>query len=177
VCAAQAAAQEAPPQEVQVHHDHGTYTVSARFAVAQTPAVVRAVLSDYEQISRFMPDIRSSIIVQRTPRLLVEQEAVSRYALFSRTVHMTLEVTEDVDGIHFVDRSGRSFTTFQGQWLLVPHADGTTITYELSVNPAFSVPQFVLRRMLTRDSRLMIAQLKQEMASRPSAEARLPNAA
>ena len=48
----------------------------------------------------------------------------------------------------------------------MPHADGTAITYGLSVNPAFSVPDFVLRRMLTRDARTMIAQLKKEMADR-----------
>jgi hypothetical protein len=45
-------------------------------------------------------------------------------------------------------------------------AAGTTITYELSARPASDVPEFVLKRLLKRDSGEMITRLRQEFAAR-----------
>ncbi len=85
--------------------------VAASFEVPQAVAVALAVLSDYEQIPRFMPDVRTSVVLERTPdRLLIEQAAVSRFMMFTKKVHLVLEVTEDGDTIRFVDRCGKSFT-------------------------------------------------------------------
>ena len=42
--------------------------------------------------------------------------------------------------------------------------DGTRITYELSAKPAFSVPEFVLTRLLRRDATQMIDRLRQEIS-------------
>jgi hypothetical protein len=42
----------------------------------------------------------------------------------------------------------------------------TEIRYELTADPSFDVPEFILKRVLRRDSRAMIAALQQEMAAR-----------
>lgn len=162
-----AAADPAPAPEVIVREDRGLYTVTARFEVPQTPHVVLAVLSDYEQIPRFMPDVRTSVVLERTPGgLLVEQEAVSQFLMFSKKIHLLLEVTETADAIRFVDRSGRSFTTYAGAWLTDTRGHGTIVTYELTARPGFDVPEFILKRLLKRDSREMINRLRAEFAAR-----------
>jgi ribosome-associated toxin RatA of RatAB toxin-antitoxin module len=156
-----------PTPDVSVREARGTYTVTARFEVPQTAGVARAVLSDYEHIPRFMPDVRTSIVSERTPgRLLVEQEAVSQFMMFSKTVHLRLEVTEDAETIRFVDRCGKSFVRYEGLWRLTPVAGGTIITYELTASPSFEVPGFILRRLLTRGSNIMIGHLRREIAAR-----------
>lgn len=152
--------------DVEVSGEDGTYAVSARFTVPQASDVALAVLSDYEQIPKFIPDVRRSEVMQRTPHLLVLQEAVSRFGPFSRTIHLLLEVTREGDGIAFVDRSGKSFTDYRGRWRLQPQGGGTAITYELTARPAFSVPGFMLRRLMSRDSRVMIERLSQAIAAR-----------
>ena len=157
----------APSPQVSVRETDGIYAVTARFEVPQPPAVVLAVLSDYEQIPRFMPDVRSSVVVERTPaHVMVEQQAVSQFMMFSKKVHLLLEVTESDQGIRFVDRSARSFRSYEGAWQAVPRGRGSVVTYELAARPAFDVPQFILKRLLKRDSGEMINNLRREFAAR-----------
>jgi len=152
--------------DVSVREEGGTYEVRATFTIAQSVDVARSVLSDYEQIPRFMPAVKTSVVRQRTPRLLVEQEAVSRFALFSKTVHLLLAITEGDSYLHFVDLCGQSFTRYEGLWRMEPQGALTEMSYELSARPAFDVPGFVVRRLLKRDASEMIERLKAEMAAR-----------
>ena len=79
---------------VTVHEEKGVYRVLATFMVDQTPPVVLAVLTDYEQIPRFMPGIRTSIVRERGAGwAVVEQEAESRMMLFSKRLHLVLRST------------------------------------------------------------------------------------
>jgi hypothetical protein len=78
-----------------------------RFVVDQPAAVALAVLTDYEQIPRFMPDVRTSIAWERAIRsAVVEQDAVSSVMMFSKRVHLVLEIEEQPDALIFRDRCG-----------------------------------------------------------------------
>lgn len=162
-----ATADPAPTPQVSVQETNGLYSVRARFEIPQTTSVALAVLSDYEQIPRFMPDVRKSVVLERGPkRLLVEQEAISQFMMFSKKVHLLLEVIEDGDSIRFTDTSGESFLSYQGSWRAAAKNGGTTVTYELTARPGFDVPEFILKRLLKRDSGEMITRLRQEFAAR-----------
>ena len=157
----------ASPAAISVRQENGAYLVRAQFDVPQAAQIARAVLTDYEQIPRFMPDVRTSVVVQRTPSsLLVEQKAVSKFGLFSKTVYLLLEVTEDGNTIRFIDRSARSFTVYDGSWTLLPAGSGTTLTYDLTARPDFDVPEFIIKRLLKRNAADMIARLRIEIAVR-----------
>jgi uncharacterized membrane protein len=72
-----------------VREERGVYTVVARFPVDQPASAVLAVLTDYEQIPRFMPDVRTSIVRERTTgRAVVEQEAGQVAEYLIRTITM-----------------------------------------------------------------------------------------
>lgn len=162
--AAQPAAGQEPP--VVVREADGVYTVTARFSVPQPRDVALAVLTDYEEIPRFMPHVTSSVVRGRFEGgAIVEQEAVSRLMMFSRRVHLLLEVEEADDALRFRDASGRSFARYAGAWQFVEHEGGTTITYELLAEPSFDVPEFLLVRLLRRDAARMIQRLRAEMAA------------
>ena len=162
-----AAADPAPSPEVTVREERGTYRVTARFEVPQSPEIVLAVLSDYEQIPRFMPDVKSSKVLERSPgRLVVEQRAVSKFMMFSKEVHLVLEVIETGDSLTFTDRDGKSFKSYVGAWRVQPKGEGSLVTYELSAQPAFEVPEFILKRLLKRDSGQLINRLRTEFSSR-----------
>ena len=156
-----------PAPEVTVRQEAGAYQVMARFEVPQPPSVVLAVLTDYEQIPRYMPDVRTSVVLERSAgRFVVEQEAVSQFMMFSKKVHLVLDVTEGGESVRFVDRCGRSFKSYRGSWTVVPQGNGSSVTYELSATPAFEVPGFILKRLLKRDSGEMIGRLRTEFAAR-----------
>src|SRR5438128_1748129 len=81
------AASPAAPQ-VTVHESEGMYQVAATFTVPQPAAAAVAVLSDYEGIPRFMPDVRTSRVLERSADLVViEQEAVAHMMMFSKRIH------------------------------------------------------------------------------------------
>lgn len=157
-----------PPQQVTVREEEGVYRVAARFRVPHPACVAFAVLTDYEQIPRFMPDVRTSIVRERFPGgALVEQEAVARIMLFSKRVHLLLDVRTDGETVRFSDESGRSFSSYEGSWRVARREGQTVITYELSAQPRFAVPEFLLTRILKRDAGRMIERLREEIAARP----------
>jgi hypothetical protein len=154
---------------VSVREGRGVYTVEAQFEVPQSPAVVRTVLTDYAQIPRFMPDVRTSVILHRTGNsAIVEQEAISKVLMFSKRVHLVLEVTEDADTIGFRDQCGQSFSLYEGTWSFSERGALTVVTYKLTARPAFEVPEFLLKRLLRRDAGQMIDRLQREVARRAS---------
>jgi ribosome-associated toxin RatA of RatAB toxin-antitoxin module len=152
---------------VDVRHTADGYTVSATFTVAQPSSVVFATLTDYEHIPRFLPDVRVSQVLERTAdRVLVEQEAVSKFMMFSKRVHLVLEIRQDAHAIRFADRCGKSFARYEGAWVIRDTGGQTVVTYELAARPSFDVPDFVLRRLLKRDAVRLIERLTQEIAAR-----------
>jgi ribosome-associated toxin RatA of RatAB toxin-antitoxin module len=162
---AAAPTQDDPVMSVEV--SGGVYVVAARFSVPEPAGVVREVLTDYASIPRFMPDVRTSAVIERQEGYArVEQETVSKFMLFSKRVHLVLDVDEGAGVIRFRDRCKRSFLHYEGAWTISDQGGRTEITYELNAQPAFSVPEFVLRKLLNRDARAMIARLRAEVSSR-----------
>lgn len=152
---------------ITVSEQGRAYVVSAQFSVTAPAAIVRAVLTDYERIARFMPGVRTSRVLERRERYArIEQEAVSKFMMFSKRVHLVLDVNEELDTIRFRDLCGRSFTSYEGAWTITARGGHTLIQYGLTAIPAFDVPGFVLRRLLDRDARAMIDGLRSEMAIR-----------
>lgn len=152
---------------VDVSESDGVYRVTATFSVNESPDVVMAVLTDYERIPKFMPDMEVSKVVERTATgAVIEQEAVSRFMLFSKRVHLLLVVSEGDGTLSFRDRSGRSFSAYEGTWTLSQHDSLTVVDYRLSATPLFEVPAFVLKRLLKRDSSVLIERIKAEIIER-----------
>jgi carbon monoxide dehydrogenase subunit G len=154
---------------VEVREQQGGYAVDAKFVVTQPPAVVIAVLTDYEQIPRYMPSVKKSVVQERTGSgAIVEQEAVSKVMFFSKRVHLLLEVEEAQTTVRFRDTCGRSFSRYEGTWTLT-HENGLTIVrYQLTAKPSFDVPEFLIKRLLRRDSVEMIEHLRTEISRRGS---------
>jgi ribosome-associated toxin RatA of RatAB toxin-antitoxin module len=161
-----------------VREARGVYTVTARFLVDQSVSTALTVLTDYENIPRFLPDVRTSVVLERgSGWTVVEQEAVSALMMFSKRVHLVLEIEEQPDALVFRDRCGRSFGRYEGSWRLTRQSGQTAIVYELIAEPSFDVPGWMLKRLLRRDSAQMIERLQREIAVRASApedHSRLP---
>jgi carbon monoxide dehydrogenase subunit G len=165
VVAPAVAASIKPP--VTVNERDGAYSVTATFTVEQPASVAVAVLTDYDNISRFMPDVRTSTVRQRGEgHALVEQEATPRLLMFSKRLHLLLDVREEAGTIRFRDRCGKSFSRYEGTWRVAENAGRVAITYNLTAQPTFEVPQFVLKRLLKRNAHQMIDALTREIEAR-----------
>src|SRR4030095_5493589 len=134
---------------LSVSEDRGVYTVSARFVVAGAADTAVAVLTDYERIPEFMPGVKTSVVRERHgDRVLVEQDALSKFLLFSKRVHLLLEVRQAGRRVRFRDIAADSFTRYEGGWQVTDERGSTVVAYELTAAPAFAVPAPVLRRLL-----------------------------
>jgi ribosome-associated toxin RatA of RatAB toxin-antitoxin module len=160
-------ASTAAAQHVDVAENAGVFRINASFTVPGTAQAVAAVLTDYERIPDFMPDVTSSQVLSRSEAgIVVEQEATARFMMFSKRVHLVLEVSEDGNIIRFRDRCARSFKTYEGAWILTQTNEHTAVAYQLSAKPSFDVPGFVLKRLLKRDAAVMIDRIKAEITRR-----------
>jgi ribosome-associated toxin RatA of RatAB toxin-antitoxin module len=152
---------------VAVSEKAGIYTVSANFVVPEPSHSVLTVLTDYPSIPRFMSQVRTSAVRERSEgHAVVEQEAIARFLMFSKRIHLVLAVEEFPTALHFRDVSGKSFERYEGAWRVEPRADRTRVEYELTAKPAFSVPEFLLQRLLKRDAAQMLKGLQAEIARR-----------
>jgi Polyketide cyclase / dehydrase and lipid transport len=112
-----------------------------------------------------MPDVTRSVVRARQPgRAIVEQEAVSRVALFVKRVRLVLDIVEEDQVLRFTDIC--SSRRYEGAWRFLPRDNGTAITYELTARPSFEVPDFLLKRVLKRNAVRMIDQLRNAIAAR-----------
>jgi carbon monoxide dehydrogenase subunit G len=153
--------------DVVVRESNGVYSVVARFHVTRPREVALMVLTDYDRIPQFMPGVETSEVVQRVPgRAVVVQEATSRFMLFRKRVHLCLEIDESADSLAFRDRCGKSFKRYSGEWRLSDVGVGTDIAYTLTAQPAFVVPEFVLKRLLARYWGALIEGLRREIERR-----------
>jgi ribosome-associated toxin RatA of RatAB toxin-antitoxin module len=153
--------------QVEVSEERGTYQVVATFPIPQRAALAMTVLTDYDRIPRFMPDVRTSRVLERTDnRVVVEQEAVAKFLLFSKQVHLVLDVEEGPVLLKFQDRCKKAFSRYEGSWTLEERPDRTDVTYKLTAKPTFDVPGFLLKRLMKRDAAEMIGRLQAEIAAR-----------
>ena len=65
--------------------------------------------------------------------------------MFSKRLHLVLDILEDDASIAFQDICGRSFTIYTGSWQVRSLATGSTVVYALSAKPSFDVPPFPVR--------------------------------
>jgi carbon monoxide dehydrogenase subunit G len=152
---------------VEVTETAGLYRVSATFTVDEPTRAALAALTDYPGIPRFMPEVElSSVVARRSDGVLVEQAAVAKFLMFSRRIHLLLDITERPGSVSFRDTCGQSFEHYDGSWTVEASGGRTHITYALAAKPAFDVPEFLLRRLLKRDAVRMIARLRTEIAAR-----------
>jgi hypothetical protein len=157
----------AADDHVVVVEKDGTYDVRATFTVARSMALVAAVLTDYVRIPHYMPEVRTSQLLERQDhRAVVEQEAVANFLMFSKRVHLVLEVQETPETIEFHDRSGQSFERYEGAWSMADASGATTISYQLTATPRFRVPNWLFSRLLKRDAVEMIERLRAEIVAR-----------
>ena len=150
-----------------VRVERGLYTVTADFNVAESLAIVRAVLTDYERIPAFLPNVEKSVIVSReSGHVRVEQEVAGRMMMFSKRICLKLDIREEATAIYFIDTCRKQFSSYEGEWQIDAAPAHTTVHYRVTANPSFSVPSFLLSRMLKHDAEKLIAALQVEMTAR-----------
>jgi ribosome-associated toxin RatA of RatAB toxin-antitoxin module len=141
--------------------------VRASALVAAPPAVVWAVLTDYERLPRFIPGIAKSAVRQRNGnRVLVEQSGEARFLLFSFPIEVTLEVTESHANWISSRAVAGNLRMMIGRYDLQTEAarGGVLLRYYGLIEPDFDLPPLVgtaaLRGTVEEQFTAMVAEIE-----------------
>ncbi|SDG92999.1 Ribosome association toxin PasT (RatA) of the RatAB toxin-antitoxin module [Duganella sp. OV458] len=161
---AQAPKAELPKLEVSVNRvdqdSQHMYEVDATGSVnAPLPKVWR-ILTNYERMTEFVPDMESCKVLSRNGNeVIIEQFGVARFLFMNRTIHLIVRATEQpMSAIDIALISG-DMKHYESRWELVPipETGGTKIIYHGKLLPSFYVPGLIGSKMIRSDIERMMS--------------------
>ncbi len=122
------------------------------------------VITDYERLADFVPNLTSSKLVANSEgRIRLEQIGSQCFLRFKFCARVVLEMTENFpQEVGFTMKEG-DFKQFQGAWKLQPTADeqGTQLSYDLSVKPPRAMPAALIEHHICHNLTLNLLAIRQ----------------
>ncbi len=135
------------------------YQIASSGTVAAPPAAVWRILTDYNRMAEYVPDLRSARVVSRNgDKVIVEQQGNVRLLFIDRPIHLVVQVHELAPDQIDVSLVEGDMKVYRASWALRPAAGGgTTINYAATIAPTFYVPGLVGPAIVRRDIAAMMA--------------------
>jgi ribosome-associated toxin RatA of RatAB toxin-antitoxin module len=145
----------------RVDSDAGrVYQVSARGEVAAAPAAVWRILTDYDRMAEFVPDLHSTRVLERSgDQAIVEQRGVAHFLFFRREIRLLVQVREQPMSRIDISLVDGDMAVYHCTWRLVPvpETGGTRIVYSGALAPKFYVPAMFGANLIRADIAKMMA--------------------
>lgn len=157
--------------EVSIEPRGGGFAVRAETLVDATPAVAWQVLTDYNRLADFVPDMRASRVISAPGApLLVEQQGCAGFLMFGFGIDVVLEIEETPPSTLAFRAIRGNMRIMRGEWSVDGSAAGVTrLVYKAVLEPAFWVPPLIGPAILRRDISSRIAGVVREMVRRQGA--------
>jgi ribosome-associated toxin RatA of RatAB toxin-antitoxin module len=127
-----------------------------------------AVLTDYDNLSRFIPNLDSSrLLWRRGCTVGLEQVGSQSFCGLRFTARVEIELEEDRDGgrLRFQMTRG-DFRRFEGSWAMHSDDRGTALVYELTVQGRSGMPIALIEQRLRDDLANNLRGVQQEAERR-----------
>ena len=169
-------ASAAPVPEVRIEQRGEGFAVSARLSVAVTRATAWGVITDYNRLGDFVPDMDESRVVSGAGEpTLVEQTGAWKLLGLRVPVRIVALVEEQpMRSVRFHSISG-NVRVENGEWRIADQGDGVAIIYQVECTPDFWVPPVLGVLLIRRDVRAKLEQVAREMLRRDAAQRNLPS--
>jgi ribosome-associated toxin RatA of RatAB toxin-antitoxin module len=175
---AQGSRTDAPKAMVEVRRETQDtmtmYVVDASGVVqASLPAVWR-ILTGYDRMEEFVPDLASCRVLSRNGNeVIIEQFGHARLLFVSKSIHLIVRATEQPMSSIDISLISGDMKHYESRWELVPMPEtgGTRIIYSGKMAPNFYVPGILGTNIIRSDiERMMNAVLAR--IDRPAANPR-----
>jgi ribosome-associated toxin RatA of RatAB toxin-antitoxin module len=160
---AQAPKLELPKLEVSVNRvdqdGQHMYEVDATGTVAAPLPKVWRILTGYDRMAEFVPDMESSKVLSRNSgEVIIEQFGVARFLFMSRTIHLIVRAVEQPMSSIDISLISGDMKHYESRWELVPvpETGGTKIIYHGKMLPNFYVPSLLGAKMVRSDIERMM---------------------
>ena len=155
---------------VQLQRAHGVFEVRAETQVAVDVATAWQVLTDYDHLAEFVPDMRTSRVLSGAGgRLLLQQQGEAKFLLFKSRIDVILEVEESPPARLRFHAVGGNMKQMHGEWRVSAADAGITLVYAAELEPGFWVPPLIGSALMRRDISRQIGGVVQEMLKRYAA--------
>ncbi len=169
--APQALAAEAAPlvadADVQVQRSGGSFTVDMAVYAPVSPALAWAVLTDFDHMGSFVPNLSSSQVVERSDALLkVSQKGVARYGFFSARFESVREISLSPQREIRAHNVGGNVKRMESVMQLEAEGSGTRLHYHAEVQPGFWFPPLIGPALVRHETAEQFSAMLREMARR-----------
>ena len=149
---------------IQTAREGEFVTVAAAADMAVDPRVAWEVLSDYDHLADFIPDMKSSRVVVRDGNSVrVEQKGEFGFLFYQQPVDVTLEILEEPPSRITARSSGGNVRELETRYELENTAQGVRLVYHGRFIPEFAVPPLIgmpfVRRAVERRFRAMVTEI------------------
>ena len=161
---AQAPKLELPKLEVSVNRVEldalHMYEVDATGTVAAPLPKVWRILTGYERMAEFVPDMESCKVLSRNGNeVILEQFGVARFLFMSKSIHLIVRATEQPMSSIDISLISGDMKHYESHWELIPipETGGTRIVYSGKMIPNFYVPGILGSKMIRGDIQRMMS--------------------
>ena len=174
---AQAPRLELPKLEVSVNRVEldalHMYEVDATGTVAAPLPKVWRILTGYERMAEFVPDMESCRVLSRNGNeVIVEQFGVARFLFMSKSIHLIVRATEQPMSSIDISLISGDMKHYESHWELipVPETGGTKVVYSGKLIPNFYVPGILGAKMIRGDIERMMSAVLARLDRREDAK-------
>lgn len=128
------------------------------------------VLTDYDRLADFIPDMTSSRVIGIQDRfVIVEQKGQARFGMSALPVEVVLEIEElPCSAVRFRSLAS-NLGGMEGQWCLAPGKESVSVRYAMRLKPALSISPLIEDAVLRRDVQGRLQGVTREMGRRKAA--------
>lgn len=142
--------------------------VTGEIYIGSQPEKVWTVLTDYDNLKNFIPNIiESGLLKDKGDEKIIVQTGRTEIFLFKKTSHIKLKVKEEYFKHIYFEQIGGDFKVYKGEWILeyYQEAQGTFLTFKSEVKPDFFAPLFITRYVQKRDLTIILEAIKRRVES------------
>lgn len=146
----------------------GCRRLAVQLRLAIDPQWLWAVLTDYDALSRFIPNLECSRLLWRRGNVVgLEQEGAQVFMGLRFRARVQLELTEHLEQrrLSFTMLKG-DFRRFEGAWQIGGDAGATSLLYELTVQGCVGMPIGLIEQRLRDDLASNLRAVQQEAQRR-----------
>ena len=131
------------------------------------PSLAWAVLTDFEHMSEFVPNLTSSQVSERSDSgLKVTQKGVARYGLFSSNFESVREISLSALREIRAHNVGGNIQRMESLMQLQAEGAGTRLTYHAEVLPGFWFPPLIGPALVRHETAEQFSAMLREMVRR-----------
>lgn len=154
-------------QDVRVERADGGFVVDVVMHAPVRPAQAWAVLTDFEHMASFVPNLKISRVLERSDSVLkVQQQGVARYGLFSAGFESLREIRLTPYSEIRAHGLGGNIQRMESLMRLEPEGNGTRLSYHAEALPGFWFPPMIGPALVRHETAEQFSAMLDEMQRR-----------